>query len=229
MVKVCTQCQLSKSLDEFPNSRAGKFGKLSKCKSCDKINQHNRYLKNRETRIKKSKEYKLKNKEHNQQVDRARYQRQRDIKLKYQQQQRIKNPEYIKQYRIKNKKKIRKTANAWRNNKKQTDLNFKLRDNLKTRIITVLNGTSKSKRTIELLGCSIEKFRMYLEAQFWKDERIDWITYGPKGWHLDHIRPCASFDLTDPEQQKQCFHYTNLQPLWWDKNIAKGAKLNYGV
>ena len=130
----------------------------------------------------------------------------------------------MKEYRIKNKEKIRQTTNAWKRNKIKTDLNFKLKQNIKTRIIAVLKGTSKSENTIKLLGCSIDKFIMYLEAQFWKDERIDWITYGPRGWHLDHIRPCASFDLTDPEQQKICFHYTNMQPLWWEDNIAKADK-----
>ena len=47
--------------------------------------------------------------------------------------------------------------------------------------------------------------------------------YGTFGWHIDHIRPCSSFDLTDLEQQKQCFHYTNLQPLWWFDNIKKSS------
>jgi HNH endonuclease. len=53
---------------------------------------------------------------------------------------------------------------------------------------------------------------------------MSWDNYGRDGWHIDHIRPCASFDLTDPEQQRQCFHYTNLQPLWAADNIRKGAK-----
>ena len=224
MFKVCTQCKISKDLEDFPNYKTGKYGKLAKCRICDKINQRNRYLKNKEDRLKKSKEYKLKNKKHNSEIDRQRYLRQREKKLAYQKQQRLDKPEYMKKYRINNKEKIRQTVNAWRQHKTKTDLNFRLKQNIKTRIISVLNGTSKSKNTAELLGCSIEQFKMYLEAQFWKDERIDWITYGPKGWHLDHIRPCASFDLTDPDQQKACFHYTNLQPLWWDENIAKADK-----
>lgn len=66
---------------------------------------------------------------------------------------------------------------------------------------------------------------MYFKTQFWKDERIDWITYGPKGWHIDHIIPCSLFDPADPAQQKICFHYTNLQPLWCDINIAKSNKI----
>jgi hypothetical protein len=54
---------------------------------------------------------------------------------------------------------------------------------------------------------------------------MSWENYGYRGWHLDHINPCAAFDLTIPEQQKRCFHYTNLQPMWWKQNIAKKDKL----
>ena len=53
---------------------------------------------------------------------------------------------------------------------------------------------------------------------------MNWDNYGV--WHLDHIIPCARFDLSDPEQQKICFHYTNLQPMWGEDNMRKGAKLN---
>jgi hypothetical protein len=223
--KVCTQCIFEKELEYFPNCKSGKYNKLAKCKDCDKINQKNRYLKNKQYRIQKSKEYKLKNKEHNSKIDHKRYLNQRKIKLAYQKQQRINNPEYIKQYRIKNKEKIRQTSNDWQKNKYYTDTSYRLRNVLQKRIIAAIKGNYKSASTVELLGCSIEQFKLYLEAQFWKDERVDWITYGPKGWHLDHIRPCASFDLSDPTQQKKCFHYTNLQPLWWDENIAKADKI----
>jgi hypothetical protein len=54
---------------------------------------------------------------------------------------------------------------------------------------------------------------------------MSWGNYGLHGWHVDHIIPCASFDLTDPEQQRQCFHYTNLQPLWAEDNLRKSDKL----
>jgi hypothetical protein len=50
---------------------------------------------------------------------------------------------------------------------------------------------------------------------------MSWDNYGIKGWHIDHIIPCAAFDLTDPEQQKICFHYTNLRPLYWADNISR--------
>jgi len=227
--KLCTQCQISKTLDEFPNSKSGKFGKFSKCKSCDKINQHDRYIKNREMRIQKSKEYKLKNKEHNKKVDKDRYQRQREYKLAYQKQQRENNPHYMKEYRVKNKDKISKTSQKWYKTKYDTDLSFRMKNILQKRIAACVRGYHKSQSTIQLLGCSIEDFKTHIENQFHKDSRMSWETYGPKGWHIDHIIPCASFDLSDPEQQKICFHYTNLRPLWWDENIAKGSKIINGV
>ncbi len=84
------------------------------------------------------------------------------------------------------------------------------------------NG-KKAAKSVELLGCTISQAKAHLEAQF--RPGMNWDNHGRYGWHIDHIRPCASFDLTDPEQQRQCFHYTNLQPLWWDENIRKGAKV----
>jgi len=80
----------------------------------------------------------------------------------------------------------------------------------------------KDKSPIELIGCSISDLKFYLESQF--KDGMSWENHGIKGWHIDHIKPCSSFDLTDIEQQKQCFHYTNLQPLWWKDNLLKGNK-----
>ena len=62
----------------------------------------------------------------------------------------------------------------------------------------------------------------HLEALF--QPGMTWDNHAIDGWHIDHIRPCTSFDLTDPEQQRQCFHYTNLQPLWAFDNISKSDK-----
>lgn len=87
---------------------------------------------------------------------------------------------------------------------------------------------SKAARTLDLIGCSVEALIHHLEAQFapgmtWENHGR-WRKHGPRRWHIDHIRPCASFDLTDPEQQRACFHYTNLRPLWAVDNIIKGSK-----
>lgn len=78
---------------------------------------------------------------------------------------------------------------------------------------------------MELLGCTIEELRTHLEAQF--QEGMTWDNYGRDGWHIDHIKPCSSFDLLKEAEQRECFHYTNLQPLWAKDNLSKGAKLNW--
>jgi len=83
--------------------------------------------------------------------------------------------------------------------------------------------SKKYSRFIDLVGASIESVRAHLEQQF--KPGMTWANYGKIGWHIDHIKPCASFDLSDPNQQKACFHYSNLQPLWALDNLSKGAKL----
>jgi hypothetical protein len=62
---------------------------------------------------------------------------------------------------------------------------------------------------------------------------MNWDNYGEtkdkskkNAWHIDHIIPCAAFNMTDPIHQKACFHYTNLQPLWWHENIRKLNKFD---
>ena len=83
------------------------------------------------------------------------------------------------------------------------------------------NG-SKAHRTTSMIGCTVKELVRHLESQFLPG--MTWENHTQDGWHIDHVRPCASFDLTDPEQQKQCFHYTNLQPLWAVDNMSKGDK-----
>jgi hypothetical protein len=87
----------------------------------------------------------------------------------------------------------------------------------RNRMRKFINGEKKSASTLELLGCTREHFRLHLEQQF--TDGMTWDNYGD--WHMDHIQPCASFDQADPEQQKQCWHYTNYQPLWAEDNIRK--------
>jgi hypothetical protein len=91
------------------------------------------------------------------------------------------------------------------------------------RIWHALKGIGKHISTMELLGCTIEELRAHLEAQF--QDGMSWDNRGYYGWHIDHIRPCASFDLTVPEQQKECFNYRNLQPLWARDNMSKRARV----
>jgi len=130
-----------------------------------------------------------------------------------------KNKKQMKQWRLNNKEKI----NSYYKNKTKTDPIYKFAKNQRKRTWAALKGISKCESTLILLGCSIEECWNHLEQQFKPGMTRD--NYGL--WHIDHIIPCASFDLNDSEQQKFCFHYTNLQPLWAIDNMKKGIKLNY--
>ncbi len=129
----------------------------------------------------------------------------------------LKNKERIKQYRLENKERISKNNTEYKRKYFQENLNARLSNNLRRRLRLALNGFNKSQRMISLLGLSIQEFKDYLEAKF--QEGMNWDNYGQ--WHIDHIRPCVSFDLSDPAQQKECFNYRNLQPLWAKDNLHK--------
>ena len=94
---------------------------------------------------------------------------------------------------------------------------------MSSRIRMALKNNYKSKSTMKLIGCSIKFLKNYLQKQFKKG--MSWSNHGLYGWHIDHIRPCALFDLTKPSEQKKCFNYKNLQPLWAEENIRKGKKI----
>ena len=89
------------------------------------------------------------------------------------------------------------------------------------RITQAIKRGYKFTSTINLLGTTVPNVIKYLEKKF--KPGMTWENHGK--WHIDHIRPCAHFDLTDTKQQLECFHYTNLQPLWAFDNMSKGAKI----
>jgi hypothetical protein len=120
--------------------------------------------------------------------------------------------------RIKNKKKDAKK----RKERYRTDKNHRLRLCIRRRIQMAVKHNAKSASTFDLLGCTIPEYKTYLESKF--KTGMTWDNYGRYGWHIDHVKPCAMFDLSDKEQQKECFHYSNTQPLWQSENHRKGAK-----
>lgn len=110
------------------------------------------------------------------------------------------------------------------NERMKTDVQYKIRGQLRSRFKKVLRKAriSKTNHVLTLLGLSLDNFTKYIESQF--KPGMTWKNHDLKGWHLDHIRPLASFDLTKEEDQRQAFHYTNYQPLWASENLSKGAK-----
>jgi hypothetical protein len=156
--------------------------------------------------------------------------RKQKSKKRYQQ-----TKDYYKKYRLLNKEKYKKLSKSYgikyqlkyHHKRKKIDINYKLKCLLRGRLRSALNGNYKSGSAVNDLGCSIEQFKKYIESKFTND--MSWNNHGICGWHIDHVKPLTSFDLTDRKQFLEACHYTNLQPLWWKDNISKGNKLERKV
>jgi hypothetical protein len=146
------------------------------------------------------------------------------------------NARRVKEWRIKNDKKYKEwrkqrnktnprvyeVRNKYRNERKKNDINFKILGNLRNRLwFSFKRGlVKKNIKTLDLIGTSIENLILHLEKSFKPGMTRE--NYGE--WHIDHIKPISKFDLNDENEQKKCFHYTNLQPLWASENIKKSDK-----
>lgn len=118
--------------------------------------------------------------------------------------------------------KCAKCVGAYSTHRYRTIEHERLGTTLRSRVRMALNAAKATKQyqTNELIGCTILEYKDYLESRFLPG--MSWNNRSE--WHIDHIRPCVSFDLTDPMQQKQCFHFSNTQPLWCLDNLKKGSK-----
>lgn len=140
--------------------------------------------------------------------------------------------EINKSYSIKNRDKVLKDMRDWYQNNREyaikkvsqriaqrekTDINFKISRLLRSRLCSALKHNLKSGSAVKNLGCTIQELRLHLESKF--QPGMTWENHGK--WHIDHIVPLCSFDLTDIEQLKKACHYTNLQPLWPQQNLNK--------
>jgi len=159
----------------------------------------------------------------------------RDLTRKYFKKFKTNNPiRYKKQqqkYINKNRKILSEKSCIWRKNNrprwnkyikqyKKENINYRLSELLRSRIYSALKGITKSKSTIQLLGCTYDEFKHHLESKFL--DGMNWDNYGK--WHIDHIKPCALFNLSKKEEQLKCFNYKNLQPLWAKDNLKKHTK-----
>ena len=128
-------------------------------------------------------------------------------------------------YSQNNQKKI----NNQRAQRRKEDPSFRIAEVLRNRTNKILKGFNKSGSAVKYLGCSTKELKLWLEKQFYSNpetgEIMNWENYGFYGWHIDHIIPLSSFDLTDREQFLKACCYTNLQPLWAKENIEKGNKI----
>lgn len=119
-----------------------------------------------------------------------------------------------------NRERSRAYNRAYTTERRARDVGFDMVHRLRNRVKMAFARGNRSARFWDLTGCTIAELLEHIERQF--TDGMSWENRGE--WHVDHIRPCASFDLTDPAQQRECFHFTNLQPLWAKDNFAKGSK-----
>jgi len=166
------------------------------------------FLKNREKRIRQMKEHHLKNKEHHNKQMKEHY-----LKTKERYQERSKKNN--------SKPETKELTRNRQNNRYQTDINFRLSQLCRNRVRRALKGLNKSDSTMKLIGCTIDELRNHIESKF--EPWMTWENQGSGGWDIDHIKACFHFNLADPEQQRICFNWSNLQPMEHIANIKKGV------
>lgn len=122
--------------------------------------------------------------------------------------------------------KTRQRRNEYVKERRRTDPEFKLKLRLSGSIRDALKtaGVRKTDRTLKLTGCSISQLKIHIESQF--EPEMTWDNHGNFGWNLDHIVASTTFNLTSPEEQLKCFHFTNLMPRWATTEIAKAHGSN---
>ena len=223
-VKTCVKCGKELPLDQFRQvrHRSGNIGHRSECMDCARIIAA-RYRENNLDKVRA--------------LAVARYWSDLD-----------RGRDKVIRWRKDNPEKSRAASNKWKANnpekrdkcrkdnpryravcakrhrsRRANDLNFRMKANIASAMSSALTRGRKVSHTTELLGCSIEELRDYLERLFLPG--MTWGNYGKDGWHIDHIIPLSYFDMSNPEQQKRAWHYTNLQPLWAKDNIRKSNKI----
>jgi len=185
------------------------------------------YIKNKERILLRCKKNYIKNKERILKKGREYYQKNKKIinkrKRNYQKLYCSRNKEKILKWAKKARMKRRDKFNKYIRDRLKTDINFKLRKTIRARIRLALKNDKKRSKTLKLLGVNnIITAKKHLEKLF--KPRMTWKNHGK--WHIDHIIPCSSFDLTKASEQRECFHYTNLQPLWASENLSKGNRIS---
>ena len=208
-MKRCSKCKTDKKLSEYYKCSSRYDGVQSCCKDCQKIWNKAWELKNWDRRKKEKAEYEKANRE-------KRNTRRTELWAANPEQHR----KYVNDYRLRHGDKYKERVAKYQREKRATDINFCIAGRLRSRIKSALKRDSKKAASSErLLGCSLEELRIRLAGQFTKD--MTWEKFMKGEIHIDHIKPCSAFNLVNPEEQKECFNFKNLQPLWAKDNFIK--------
>jgi hypothetical protein len=216
-MKKCRKCEKILSVDNFGKSNKNKDGLKSHCKECKR--QESKYWRdNNQEHCKKYRE------DHKDEI------REKDRKYRTNNKEKIKKVK--QQYVEDHKEDVAARKKKWyeenkdsviekKRDRRRNNINVRIAEGLRTRLRRALKNNTKRGSAVKDLGCSLDFFRKYMETKF--AEGMSWENHGE--WHIDHIIPLSSFDLTDRKQLLEACHYTNLQPLWAEDNLRKGARV----
>lgn len=241
--KCCSKCGIENSLSNFYKNSTAKSGYSSVCKDCSKQRSKQRSKKIYQNEIVIEKIFVEKkickkcnieknisffsNKKENKDGHRNDCKSCRKV---YEENWKKENPLNIKinakKYRdkIEIKEITKKYHREYMRNKTNTNLLFKLNSRMSCRIREACrkNGFTKKSRTSEYIGCDWKTFKNHIESKF--QNGMSWENYGPKGWHIDHIKPISL--AKNEDDLFRLNYYTNLQPLWWYDNLMKSDKIS---
>ena len=212
--KICKDCNTEKNINEFYKNKTSKDGYNNDCRECFIIKRktyRKEYSKEYEKRdnVKKyRKTFDIKNKERRNKKYYENVELSREI-----------NRIARKKQRDKDRIGLNIKRRDYYRHKMKTDPLFKLKKNVRNRIWSYTKYNGKSKTTFEIVGLTVEELKIHLENQF--TNGMNWENYGT--WHIDHIIPLDS--AKDENELYRLCYYTNLQPMWGNENIRKGAKI----
>ena len=211
-MKKCNKCSKEKDFNNFYKKKTSNDGYNNICIECRK-----EYNKDKKEDIQN---YYLENKEQYQESSKKYYENNKEKHILKSIEWQKNNPESSKSTQNKWNKYNREYFKKWRKNQWDDNPNFRLRIILGNRLNECLkkSKTNKNSNIISLLGCTLKECKLHLEKQFLPE--MNWENHG-KIWEVDHKIPCSLFDLTKEEKQKECFHFSNLQPLFKTTKIAE--------
>lgn len=215
MEKQCTKCNTSLPVSEFRKGRV--------CISCERKHHKDLYEKNKEQRLLKAQQYREQNADKISSYHRQRYVENSEALINkskdYYNKNRDKRLAKVTEYRNKNRELINQKRRS-----KQYHLSptAKVKASLHNRLNKIVRykGLRLHNRAVKFLGCTVNDLIQHLESKFLPT--MTWENHG-KVWHIDHVIPCAHFDLTKEEDQLKCFHYSNLQPLFATTTTIDGT------
>lgn len=218
---ICRVCEIDKGDEDF-YLKKGRNCRNTRCKSCDALYLKEVRNKNKESFTAWTRAYTAKNK------DKINARRRELFALGIASQEKRKRWVVANREKINLRRREKRAKTKERNKEIQrerwlNDTNYKMKSLLRSRLKSAVKNGYKGSSAITALGCTLADFQSYIESKF--QAGMTWDNWSQFGWHLDHIKPLSSFDLTDDEQVLIAGHYTNFQPLWWKDNLSKGSKI----